>query len=136
MIKRELNEILEYLSDHAIPIESKKEHEPGSQTAAILNQAMEEIRKRDALVRQWIEDSDKDRLLLSLIAITQMSSIEEPFKSIKSNYTERWDFHLVDLIYQACIPDCDKLENIIGELSKNSVSNSIAGELTRWFYDE
>ena len=136
MIKRELKEILDYLSELTEAVGPKNPVDSQALTPNDIDQVMETIRERDTSVRQWIGSSDRNVLLRSLIEISQMESFEEPHRHLKSQFPEEWDFHLVDLIYQACMPDFDKVESVRDELSKNSISHYVAGELTRWINDD
>jgi len=134
MIRRELKEILAYLAELTAPVKPKFNAANGEPTPNDIDLAMEDIRKQTVLIRKWIEGSDRESLLLTLIEIAQMESFEEPYRNLKSQ--ENWAFHLVDLIYQTCVPDFDKLEDVKDELSKNNISNDIASELTRWINDD
>ncbi len=134
-MKRSKIEILDYLSDLSAPIGPEVFAGFGSKTQNDIHQAGEYITEQDALIRTWIEESDRSLLLQSLMDISKTIELENPYAYISAKFSENWDFHVTDLIYQACVPDLKRLEEVVDELASDTQSKAIARKLDKWLIE-
>jgi len=135
-MKRSKIEILEYISDLSAPTGPEVFAGYGTKTQNEINDAIANLRDSDILIRDWVENSDRTSLLHELIKIAKAEDLGDPFSGIKSRLLDSWEFHITDLIYQVCIPDFERLEEVIEDLRTNEVSENIAVELDKWLRDE